>query len=78
MIAASMNEPESLEMPPEMRRETGSMKWLKTEMLEATSPGLEINLDFKLEGGSARVPRKGLETISRTTIFDNNLCRSPG
>ena len=71
MTAASMNEPESLEMPPEMRRETGSMKWLKTEMLEARNPGLEINLDFKLEGipGSARVPRKGLETISRTTIF---------
>ena len=46
--------------------------------VEARNPGLEIRLDFKLEGGSARVPRKGLETISRTTIFDNNLCRSPG
>ena len=54
MTAASMNEPDSLEMPPEMRRETGAMKWLKTEMLEARNPGLEINLDFKLEGGSAR------------------------
>ena len=46
MTAASMNEPESLEMPPEMRRETGSMKWLKTEMLEARNPGLEISFDF--------------------------------
>lgn len=62
--------PESLEMPPEMRRETGSMMWLKIEMLEA-------KVGVELGGESALYALFGLGTISRKNICDNNLCRSP-
>ena len=47
MTAASMNEPESLEMPPEMRRETGSMIWLKIEMLEVKKDTRSSALDLE-------------------------------
>ena len=62
-------------MPPEMRRETGSMMWLKIEMLELEAKDPRLALDLKgIRNSLIPTPLK-LETISRKKFFDNNLCR---
>ena len=61
-----------------MRRETGSMMWLKIEMLELEAKDPRLALDLKGIRNSQFQPIPTplkLETISRNKFFDNNLCR---